>query len=185
MYEGEDMRSANIKSCNMKNYSLINKDEIKKIEISRTKINFKEKGNGFRNYSIRNYDIKCMIKRVMSNIEDRSNELFHKSNYTFIVGKYILLTVCLLMIINVIMIVFYHQSIKVNASPEKASYKYYTQVIVPYGSTMEDIAEKYISEEYVNIESYIEEVKHINSFYGDKLNAGSYLIVPYYDSILK
>lgn len=94
----------------------------------------------------------------------------------------LIFTIILFIVISSILI---YKDIKVEAALEKESYKYYTQVVVSYGETMEDIAKEYMSEEFGSIEKYIEEVCSINSFYGERLSPGSYLIVPYYDVILK
>lgn len=63
------------------------------------------------------------------------------------------------------------------------TYKYYTQITVAYGESLEDIALQYMTEEYTSVESYIKEVKQMNSIRGDhKVYPGDYLIVPYYSS---
>lgn len=63
------------------------------------------------------------------------------------------------------------------------TYKYYTQITVEYGESLEDIAMKYMTVEYSSIDSYIKEVKQMNSIRGDhKVYPGDYLIVPYYSS---
>ncbi len=64
--------------------------------------------------------------------------------------------------------------------------KYYTQVTVAYGDTLTDIAGRYISEDYRNEESYINEVCSINHLEDqDKLLAGTTIIVPYYSEEFK
>ena len=60
-------------------------------------------------------------------------------------------------------------------------YKYYTQITVNYGDTLESIAGRYISNEYENAEVYINEVCNINHLEDkDQVIAGESLIVPYY-----
>jgi len=60
-------------------------------------------------------------------------------------------------------------------------YKYYTQITVNHGDTLESIACRYITEEYENSDNYINEVCNINHLEDkDQVIAGESLIVPYY-----
>lgn len=64
-------------------------------------------------------------------------------------------------------------------------YKYYTSIEVQEGSSLWDIAQTYMTEEYKSPEEYIKEVKKINHMKNDLLYVGSYLCVPYYSSEYK
>lgn len=64
-------------------------------------------------------------------------------------------------------------------------YKYYTSIEVSEGSSLWEIAETYMTEEYDSIEDYINEVKQINHMKNDLLYGGSYICVPYYSSEYK
>lgn len=65
----------------------------------------------------------------------------------------------------------------------KISYKYYKSVEIMPGDTLWAIAEEYSdTENYVSTAEYIEEVKRMNSLKGNTIQAGSYLIVPYYST---
>lgn len=48
------------------------------------------------------------------------------------------------------------------------------------GDTLWSIASAYITEEYDDINEYIEEIKSSNGLISDDINAGNYIIVPYY-----
>lgn len=60
-------------------------------------------------------------------------------------------------------------------------YKYYTNVEVQYGDTLESIGEKYFcSDKYKNMKDYLADIMLVNGMYDDEVLPGSFLIVPYY-----
>ena len=62
------------------------------------------------------------------------------------------------------------------------SYKYYTSIVVGYGDSLSSIAQEYADEHYT-ISEYISEVRQINHLKEDEtIDAGSYLIVPYFSN---
>ncbi len=71
-----------------------------------------------------------------------------------------------------------------HAESDKAvhSYKYYTSILVYGGDTLWSIANTYKGSAYASSLDYIREVKQINHLTGDDLQAGDYLIVPYYST---
>lgn len=68
---------------------------------------------------------------------------------------------------------------------ESSRYKYYTSIQVKPGSSLWEIARKYASSEYKDLNDYIREVREINHLDKDTIYAGSYLCVPYYSSEYK
>jgi len=60
------------------------------------------------------------------------------------------------------------------------TYKYFTTVYVESGDSLWSIASEYATEEYSDLNMYIDEVKQINNLKGIKLQHGSYICVPYY-----
>lgn len=64
-------------------------------------------------------------------------------------------------------------------------HKYYTSVEIESGSSLWEIAEEYMTEEYDSVEDYIKEVKKINHLTEDLIYEGAYLCVPYYSSEIK
>ena len=64
--------------------------------------------------------------------------------------------------------------------PKAPTYKYYTSIQVESGDTLWEIAEEYRTEEYEDINSYIEEVKEINHLTSSQITDGMYLCIPYY-----
>ena len=69
--------------------------------------------------------------------------------------------------------------------PKEPTYKYYTSIQVRSGDTLWEIAEKYRTEEYEDIPSYIEEVKEINHLTSSHITDGMYLCIPYYTTEYK
>lgn len=53
------------------------------------------------------------------------------------------------------------------------------------GDTLWSIAKEYITDEYNNINDYIQEIKASNGLASDTIHEGSYLIIPYYTSMNK
>lgn len=71
-------------------------------------------------------------------------------------------------------------SISAQAAPTETTYKYYTSVQIESGDTLWAIASEYISDEYADMNEYMEEVCAINHISEDEIHAGQYIVVPYY-----
>ena len=63
------------------------------------------------------------------------------------------------------------------------SCKYYTSIEVQSGDTLWSIASDHITEEYCDMNAYIDEVCSINKISQNEIHAGQYLTIPYYSSI--
>lgn len=68
---------------------------------------------------------------------------------------------------------------------EPARYKYYASVYIDRGDSLWSISEEYITEEYATIKEHIDEIKSINHIYGDKIEYGKVISVPYYSDEYK
>lgn len=68
----------------------------------------------------------------------------------------------------------------VTAQREGDRVKLITSVEVKKGDTLWSIATVYMTEEYNDINDYIKEIKSCNGLATDNINAGNYIIVPYY-----
>lgn len=68
---------------------------------------------------------------------------------------------------------------------EPIRYKYYASVYIDRGDTLWGISEEYITEEYASIEEHIDEIRSINHIYGDKIEYGKVISVPYYSDEYK
>ncbi len=58
--------------------------------------------------------------------------------------------------------------------------KYYTSVEVKEGDTLWGIAEEYITDEYDDRDTFIDEVCEMNHITGNIIRTGSTILVPYY-----
>lgn len=59
--------------------------------------------------------------------------------------------------------------------------KCYTSILVEDGDTLWGIASDYMTSEYDGVEAYIREVCELNHLDGDRIRAGEYLVIPYYN----
>ena len=74
-------------------------------------------------------------------------------------------------------------AIRTQAAPSEISCKYYTSIEVQSGDTLWSIASDHITEEYRDMNAYIDEVCSINKISQNEIHAGQYLTIPYYSSI--
>lgn len=58
--------------------------------------------------------------------------------------------------------------------------KLVTSIEIKKGDTLWSIASDYMSEEYDDMNEYIEEIKESNGMFTDDIRTGNYIIVPYY-----
>lgn len=65
------------------------------------------------------------------------------------------------------------------SSSEQINYKYYKSIIIRQGDSLWSIAQSNKPENQT-VESYVSEMKQINHLREDEINAGNYLIIPYY-----
>lgn len=90
-----------------------------------------------------------------------------------------------LIIISIILISVMYLCITKKDTPDSkasnASQKYYTCITVENGDTLWEIAETYKTEEYGSTKEYIAEVMSINNLESDNIQAGTNLLIPYYE----
>lgn len=73
-----------------------------------------------------------------------------------------------------------------NQGQAEQTHKYYTSIQIEHGDTLSTIAERFITTEYTDTESYIYEVAQMNHIDSEKpIHAGQYLIVPYFSAEIK
>ena len=64
------------------------------------------------------------------------------------------------------------------------SRKYYSSILVMPGDTLDGIARRYADAHYDSLEDYVKEVRFMNHLAdGEGIDAGAYLIVPYYTDL--
>lgn len=56
-----------------------------------------------------------------------------------------------------------------------------TSIEVKKGDTLWSIASRYYSDEYHNMNTYIDEIRDSNGLSSDTIHTGNYIIVPYYE----
>ena len=64
-------------------------------------------------------------------------------------------------------------------------YKYYTSVNLEKGDTLWDIAKKYAHPDRISVKDYVNELRKMNNLSSDKICAGDYITIFYYDSEFK
>lgn len=94
----------------------------------------------------------------------------------------IALCTLLSVILSIIGSMILFDSIKVEAAAE-VSYKYYTSIRIEKGDTLWGIADKYVTDDYKSIDTYLEEIRFINRILGDDIHTGQYLTIPYYSDV--
>ena len=106
----------------------------------------------------------------------RRRKYYKKKNYL------LMLFSCFLLII----IGFLMKVSVVGASAEDSDrYKYYTSVYVDRDVSLWTVSQEYMTEEYADIQAYIDEVKAINHMTDDELEYGTTICVPYYSDEFK
>ena len=58
--------------------------------------------------------------------------------------------------------------------------KFYTSIIVEKGDTLWSIADEYMSDEYEDRDSFMDEVREMNHLTGSIIHVDSTLLIPYY-----
>lgn len=77
---------------------------------------------------------------------------------------------------------FFLDSINTQAATAQTSYKYYTSVQIQKGDTIWSIAGNYITDDYADMNEYIDEIRALNHIQEDKIHTGEYITVPYYSA---
>ncbi len=87
-----------------------------------------------------------------------------------------------ILIITLFIFVLFNIAKNVKAAvPENSGNNFIcTSVKIGEGDTLWDIAEEYYTEDYRDINSYIEEIKQTNSLRSDVIHEGNYLVIPHY-----
>ncbi len=83
---------------------------------------------------------------------------------------------------TVILLSFFNISTQVIAEKSPSKEKLVTSVKIEQGDSLWSIAETYMTEEYSDIYTYIDEIKRSNGLTSDVIHEGAYIIVPYYPS---
>lgn len=83
-------------------------------------------------------------------------------------------------LIVIVFVSFYFNSRNASAEISTNRNKQVVSIQIESGDTLWGIAKEYITEEYNDINQYIEEIKSCNGLFEDTIHEGNHLIVPYY-----
>lgn len=92
---------------------------------------------------------------------------------------------CIALLFSLVLMLFGTTHITSAGTPETSRNKYFTSIQVDEGTSLWEIAQEYMTEEYDSPGEYIKEVKAINHMKNDVIYGGSYLCIPYYSSEIK
>ncbi len=88
----------------------------------------------------------------------------------------------LVLVVLVIFSVFFMTK-TVTAQREGERSKQVVCIEIKKGDTLWSIASQYMTEEYEDMNEYIEEIMESNGLLTDEIHAGNYIIVPYYAEV--
>ncbi len=77
--------------------------------------------------------------------------------------------------------ILHHVSVRSGSENESRRLECYLSIRVNAGESLWDISKRYYTGEYKNMNWYIRKIKYLNHMTDENVNAGSYLIIPYYD----
>ncbi len=72
-------------------------------------------------------------------------------------------------------------SVDAHNDGESAAHKYYTSITVAPGDSLWSIAARYMDDNYESIHDYIDELREINDLDSNRIQAGQYLTISYYE----
>lgn len=71
------------------------------------------------------------------------------------------------------------------SSADTVEYRYYKSIEVKNGDSLWTIAKRYMNDDYDSVYDYIDDLKEINHLSSDRIHAGQYLTVSYYDTEIR
>ncbi len=98
------------------------------------------------------------------------------------VRRNIIMLVLTTIVLSSFLIFFATMSTQASDMEHQVSYKYFKSVYITQGDTLWSIAEANMDNHYSSTREYIKEVKQMNSLTSDRIECGSYLIVPYFST---
>jgi nucleoid-associated protein YgaU len=101
-----------------------------------------------------------------------------KTKFFFIRNKTMILA--FLLLLCSVILSFFLICTSVTAEKSTDRIKTVTSVKIEKGQSLWDIARKYMTDEYKDMNSYIKEIKESNGLISDTIHEGQYIIVPYY-----
>lgn len=90
-----------------------------------------------------------------------------------------------MIIVLILSLSFFTIGTKAKEASTQERHKYFTQIEVKYGEDLYEIADRYYSHDFKSPKAYIQEIRNLNSLYSEVISPGTFLIIPYYDNIIK
>jgi len=93
----------------------------------------------------------------------------------------VVMTLQILFFIVCIALIFSQMPVHLNGSVKEQKTERYRSIRIYSGETLWDISRKYYTDEYKNVHSYMKRIMKLNNMSDEDINAGAYLLIPYYD----
>ncbi len=77
-------------------------------------------------------------------------------------------------------VIIYGRGMLMTAYGHTDKTKTVTSVLIEEGDSLWSIASEYYSRECGDMKDYVDEIRDANHIFGDTINAGNYIIVPFY-----
>lgn len=119
-------------------------------------------------FSLNVYNVRKRIGNICT-CRFEKNPILYKMIFSFL----------LTLIIFIILVFFYPA--KAEATDIHKPVRCVTSVCINDGESLWSIASQYYTEGEGSMNDYIEEIKKTNHLKSDRIHAGSYLVIPYYD----
>lgn len=114
----------------------------------------------------------CNMNRTVDQMIKKSNDYQYNRKRIWIAG------IAILFLLILFSICFITKTVTAERDTDRA--KLVMSIEVEKGDTLWSIASNYITDEYDDMNEYIEEIKYSNGMISDDIHAGNYIIVPYY-----
>ena len=119
------------------------------------------------------YEVNCIKTMKKSFLSMKVLSAVEKKKTLMLIGA---------LVLCIIILSFSIISTKVTAEKVLSCEKLVTSVKIEKGDSLWNIASEYITDEYTDMNIYINEIKKSNGLTSDIIHEGSYIIVPYYNS---
>lgn len=107
---------------------------------------------------------------------------YRKQQRVKVVRRNILLLALSVIVMVMIAVMFFSFSTQASDQAHQTSYKYFRSIEIKKGDSLWSIASCYADAHYENLADYVSEVKRMNGLSSENIQAGSYLIIPYYST---
>jgi cell division protein YceG involved in septum cleavage len=105
--------------------------------------------------------------------------MIEKNNSSrFLKKRMWLIGIAVLLVLLIISLCFFSKTVTAQRNNERT--KLVTSVEIKRGDTLWSIASDYLSDEYSDLNEYIDEIKVSNGMDSDTIHVGNYIIIPYF-----